>query len=332
MGISLSAAVLQGRLDRGELILLDGGVGTELIRRGVYWRNHGLERDADTVRALHGEYVVAGADVITANTFHLTRRSYLSLFADPDHMRRIGAPDLEARAGQLVRRAVALTREAREASGREAAIAGSVSPLAHPFRPDLAPRPEQARDEHGETMAELAAAGADLVLLESMNTAAEARAALEAARAVGLPAWVSFVPRWNGRLLGGETVAEAVAAVAPLRPGAILFNCAPPADITQALGELSLHWRGPSGGYAHIGRYDPPSWKLTFFPHFTGTEAWPPARYVAAALDWVALGAQVVGGCCGTGPDHICALREALAPPASSVEPGTVSREPGTTS
>ena len=332
MGISLSAAVLQRRLDRGELLLLDGGVGSELIRRVVYWRSHGLEQDADTVRALHGEYLAAGADVITANTFHLTRRSYLSLFADRDHMRHIGAPGLEARAGQLVRRAVALAREARDASGRQAAIAGSVSPLAHPFRPDLAPPPDQARSEHEEMIAELAEAGADLLLLESMNTAAEARAALEAARAVGLPAWVSFVPRWDGRLLAGETVAEAVAAVGPLRPGAILFNCAPPEDITQALGELSLHWRGPSGGYAQIGRYDPPSWKLTFFPHFTGTEAWPPARYAAAAHHWVALGAQVVGGCCGTGPGHIRALREALAPPASSVKPRTGNREPGTTS
>ncbi len=319
----MAYAALRQRLDGGELIVLDGGVGSELIRRGVYWRGNGQERDADAVRALRAEYLAAGADVITANTFHLTRRSYLTVFASAEHMRRIGAPGLEAKAGALIRGAVALARQARDAAGTDAAIAGSVSPLAHPFRPDLAPPLEQARAEHEETIAMLAEAGADFVLLESMNRVAEARAALEAAQAVGLPAWVSFVPRWDGRLLGGEPVADAVAAVAPLAPGAILFTCAPPEDITQALGELTLHWRGPSSGYAHIGHYDPPSWKLTFFPRFTDTEAWPPARYAAAALDWVALGAQVVGGCCGTRPDHIRALREALVPQSSSVEPGT---------
>ncbi len=326
----MSYAALQKRLDRGELVVLDGGVGSELIRRGVYWRGNGLERDADAVRALHTEYLAAGADVITANTFHLTQRSYLTVFADVEHMRRIGAPGLEAKASELARRAVALARQARDASGRDAAIAGSVSPLAHPFRPDLAPPPHQARAEHEETIAVLAEAGADFVLLESMNTAAEARAALEAAQAVSLPAWVSFVPRWDGRLLSGEVMAEAVVAVAPLRPQVVLFNCAPPDDIAQALGELILHWRGPTGGYAHIGHYDPPSWKLTFFPRFTGTEAWPPARYAAAALDSVALGAQVVGGCCGTGPEHIRALREALVAAATPGEPGTANREPRT--
>jgi homocysteine S-methyltransferase len=117
--------------------------------------------------------------------------------------------------------------------------------------------------------------------------------------------------------------------VAPLAPGAILFNCAPPADITEVLGELILHWRGPSGGYAHIGRYDPPSWKLTFFPRFSETQAWPPSRYAAAALDWVALGAQVVGGCCGTGPDHIRAMRNVVANAyGAPVEPGRPGARP----
>lgn len=317
----MSTEGLRRRLERGEVILLDGGVGSELIRRGVYWRSHGLERDIEMVRAVHAEYLAAGADVIRANTFHLTRRSYLSLFADLEHMRRIGAPGLEARSGELVRRAVRLAREARDASGREAAVAGSVSPLAHPFRPDLAPPPDQARGEHEEAIAALAEAGVDLVLLESMSTVGEARAALQAARAVRVPAWVSFVPRWDGRLLSGETVAEAVAAVAPLGPGAILFNCAPPEDITWALGDLILHRAGPSGGCAHIGRYDPPSWKLTFFPRFTGTEDWPPARYAEAALHWVALGAQVVGGCCGTGPEHVRALHELLGTAPSQPVP-----------
>lgn len=307
------AETLQRHLERGEWVLLDGALGTELVRRGVRWRDHGLRLAPGAVQALHEEYLLAGADVIRTNTFQLNRRLYLNVFRDRAHMRRIGAPDLEERPVRLLEQAVALARAARARVGRpEVAIAGVIGPLEHCFRPDLAPPATVARAEHAEIAQTLAGAGVDLLLLESMNTLAEAMAALAAARETGLPVWVSFVLGPEGDLLSGEPLAQAAQRVRREGAAAVLVNCAPPADIGRAVGVLAALGMRPIGAFAHIGRFDPPSWKFEFYPQFTGTEEWPPERYLAAARAWQAAGAQIIGGCCGTTPDHIRALRAGL--------------------
>jgi S-methylmethionine-dependent homocysteine/selenocysteine methylase len=285
--------------------VLDGGVGSELVRRGVRWRVNGLRTDAPVVAAVHDAYLDAGADVLRTNTFQLNRRSYRNVFRDAAHMRHIGAPDLEQRIPELMPRAVALAQEARERSGRaEVAIAGVMSPLEHCFRSDLAPSDDAARAEHAEIAQLLARAGVDLLLLESMNTIAEARVAMDAARATGLPVWISFVVGADGNVLSAE-------ALDPLGADVILASCAPPEDIDRALTRLGNHT--PFGAYAHLGRFDPPSWKFEFFPQFIGTDAWPPGDYAATARRWREQGAQVIGGCCGAGPEHIRALKADLA-------------------
>jgi S-methylmethionine-dependent homocysteine/selenocysteine methylase len=306
---------IRERLTRGEPILLDGGIGTEILRRGVYWRAHGLEQRPEVVLQVHADYLAAGADVLRTNTFQLNRRAFLDLFQGVEHMRRIGAPGLEEKAGRLLRRAVELAREARSAAnakGRAVAIAGVVSPLEHSFRPDLVPPDDECRAEHAEIAGVLKQAGADFILLESMNTIREARAACEAARSAGFPVWTSFVVRDGARLLSGEPLAEAAAALEKAGAEVLAVNCAPLEDITAAVAELRRNVRVPVGAWAHVGRYDPPSWKFGFYPRFSGTEAVPPARYAQAAREWRKLGAQVIGGCCGTTPEHVRALREVL--------------------
>lgn len=306
---------IRRKLEGGETVLLDGGIGTEVLRRGVYWRCHGIEQHPEAVRQVYSDYLAAGADVLKTNTLQLNRRAYLDLFHDLEHMRRIGPKDLEHKAGKLVRRAVELAREARAQAGKDSdgvAIAGVISPLEHCFRPDLTPPLEDCRREHAEIAQQMKDAGADFILLESMNTIAEARVALEAARATGLPVWLSFVVRENARLLSREPLAEAVRAIEPLGADVVAVNCAPIEDVTAALRELRKVRKGPVGAYAHIGKYDPPSWKFGFYPRFSGTELFPPERYLAAAKEWKKLGAQVIGGCCGTSPDHIKTLRKGL--------------------
>ncbi len=311
----MSYARIAQKLRRVELVLLYGGVGTEILRRGVYWRCHGIEQHPEIVRQVHEDYIRAGADVIKTDTFQLNRRAYLNLFHGLEHMQHIGPEGLEEKAAKLVGQAVELAREARNRAGSEqdgVAIAGVISPLEHAFRPDLHPPPRQCQAEHAEIVAQMKSAGVDFILLESMNCLAEARAACAAARAAGLPVWVSFVVRENGRLLSREPLAKALKAVEPLGPEVVLVNCAPPADITRAVEALRRHRKGPFGAFAHIGRYDPPSWKFGFYPRFSGTETFPPERYLKAALRWRKLGAQVIGGCCGTTPAHVRALREGL--------------------
>ena len=299
-----SYAAMMDRVRRGEVAVLDGGIGTEMLRRGTTWEGHKVDTAADVIRAIHADYIAAGADVITTNTFQLSRRALLNHFAGPEHMRHIGPPDLAARPAVLLREAVGRAREAREASGRDVCIAGAVTTLEWCFRPDLAPPPEQARAEYREIVEQLAAAGVDLILFETMNHVGEAGAALEAAREVGVPPWLAFVPRWDGRLLGREGMAEVAAIPRDLAPDVLLFNCAPPPDIQAALREVAAHWRGILGAYAHVGRYDPPDWMFT--------DEYPPDRYLACAREWRALGARVIGGCCGTTPDHIRALCHGL--------------------
>jgi methionine synthase I (cobalamin-dependent) len=287
---------LRERLDRGERIVLDGPMGSELVRRGVRWADNGFRTDADQVTALHQEYLGAGADVLRTNTFQLNRRVYQNVFRDTAHMRHIGAPDLDERVPRIIGRAVEVARAARDRAGRlEVPIAGVMSPLEHCFRPDLAPSFDEALPEHTEIARLLAQAGVDFLLLESMNTLREAQAALRAAQATGLPVWVSFVVCSDGRVLSGEPIPHSEA-------DATLVNCAPPEDIQRALAQAP--WL--SGAYAHIGRFDPPSWKFEFFPQFTFTESWLAERYAAAARAW---NVQVVGGCCGTTPEHIKALK-----------------------
>lgn len=308
-------AALRERLARGGTVLLDGGIGSELVRRGIRWRGHGMRTDSPAVQALHEEYLGAGADVIRTNTFQLNRRTFLNVFHNREHMRHIGAPGLEDRAAELTRRAVELATSARERSGRaDVAIAGVMSPLEHCFRPDLAPAPAEAETEHREVAGLLANAGVDLLLLESMNTIGEARAAAQAARLFSLPVWASFVVGADGSLLSGEPLAEAARAMDELGVEAVLVNCAPPEHVPRTLELLAGRSDRLIGAYAHVGKFDPPSWKFEFFPQFSQTAEWPPERYAEAARGWRQQGARIVGGCCGTGPAHTRALRAMLEP------------------
>jgi len=316
-GCILSSAMnpsVEARLSSGQPVLLDGAMGTELVRRGVRWRKHGLLTDADRVQQLHEEYLAAGAAVIRTNTFQLNPRVYLNVFRNPEHMRHIGAPGLEDLTPKLLRTSVRVARQARAKAGKEqqAAIAGVLAPLEHCFRPDLAPGFEAARTEQLELARIFAEEKVDLLLGESMNTIAEARAIAEVARAVGLPAWISFVIGPEGELLSCEPLAQAIREVEKLGAQAVLVNCAPPAEIGRALAKVKAATQLPYGGFAHIGRFSPPSWKFEFFPQFSESEGWPPERYAAEARRWRDAGATILGGCCGTAPAHIAALAQML--------------------
>ena len=300
----MSYASVRARLTAGEVVVLDGAIGTEILRRQATWADHQLQNRPELVRAIHASYLAAGADVISTNTFQLSRRGFAQHFKDLQHMRHIGAPDLETRWADLLRAGVRLAQEARQAAGlgEAVAVAGAMTTLEWCFRPDLAPSGQVAESEYAEIAEVFAEAGCDLLLVETVNSVREAVAAARAARGVGLPYWIAFVPNEAGDLFSGETLAEACAALAPLRPDALLVNCAPPADVQAGLGALAKHSRVPVGAYPHIGRFDPPEWLFT--------DEYPPTRYLELARGWAAIGARVVGGCCGTTPEHIAALRQ----------------------
>jgi S-methylmethionine-dependent homocysteine/selenocysteine methylase len=298
----MSYAPIHEMLQRKQMVILDGAIGTEILRRNVTWADHQLANKPDFVRGIHMDYIQAGADVISTNSFQLCRRALYNHFRDDAHRMQIGATDLDERANKLLAASVHLAREARDRVGgkRPVAVAAAVTTLEWCFRPDLAPSPEQARAEYTEIFQVVKDAGADLVLLETVNSITEARVALEVCKKLGLPCWVAFVCDQKGLLFTRETLADAVAALEPLKVDAILLNCAPPDDISAGMKELAPHAHVPFGAYPHIGRFDPPEWLFT--------DEYPPQKYLEVSAMWKKMGSTILGGCCGTTPEHIEAL------------------------
>jgi enediyne biosynthesis protein CalE2 len=297
----MTLSQVQSRLARGDIILLDGAMGTELERLGVptelpLWSAQAVIDAPDRVREVHEEYVAAGADVLTAATFRTTPRS-------------LAKAGRQAEAEALTTRAVALAREARSrAAGRDVWVAGALAPLEDCYRVDLVPDDAALEREHHEQAARLARAGADLILIETMGTIREAAAATRGALATGLPVLTSFMARSAAEIGDGEPLSDAVRAVDALDVDAILVNCTPAAIATGCLEVMARTTRTPIGCYANAGSPDLGRGTWCFDPEMT------PERFADAAGEWVRLGAQIVGGCCGTGPAHIRALRAALPP------------------
>ncbi|HJW15408.1 MAG TPA: homocysteine S-methyltransferase family protein, partial [Thermoanaerobaculia bacterium] len=208
------------------------------------------------------------------------------------------------------RYAVELAREARALSqrGGEVWIAGALAPLEDCYHPDLAPAPEVAATEHATQAAILAAAGVDLLLVETMNAIPEAVAATRAAISTGLPVFVSFIARSEREIWNGERLEEAVRAVDALHPDAILVNCVPAEMAERCLETMARATRAPIGCYPNAGNPD--------FDHGTWRhdDERTPEWFASHATAWLRRGALVVGGCCGTGPGHIRALREVVPP------------------
>ena len=209
------------RLQNPKPLLLDGATGSELERRGAdttlpLWSARALIEAQDVLLNVHQDYVRAGAEVITTNTFRTHRRS----------LAKAGMGD----------RALELTYKAVEIAKRSGAafVAGSIAPLEDCYSPDLVPTQAECEAEHAELAQNLADAGVDLILVEAMNCIREAVAATQAALNTGVPVLTSFVCRSDGRLFSGETVAAAVQAIAPLGVNGLLINCTPLATILQS--------------------------------------------------------------------------------------------------
>ena len=291
MGGSVYRRGFRDRLATARPILLDGATGTELERRGVrcelpLWSAHALLAAPALVERVHSEYVEAGAEIVTANTFRTQART----------LARAG---LAARTEELTTRAVAL---ARTAAGERAFVAGSMPTLEDCWRPDLTPNDAALDREHRAHAMLLVSAGADLILVETMNTIREAVAAARAAIATSLPVCVSFACDERARLLSGEPLERALAAVLSLGPAVVGVNCLPPAHVPPALAVLRATRRA-FAVYANLGA-----------PRAGGgrTHDATPAAFAAEARRWIDAGARIVGGCCGTTPDHVRAIAAAI--------------------
>jgi methionine synthase I (cobalamin-dependent) len=295
------AEYLKGRLERGDVVVIDGATGTELEARGVpmddaAWCGPANLEYAAVARDVHADYIRAGAAVVIANTFSTDRL-------------RLGDAGLGDRVEEVNRKAVRAALEARDETDRpEVAVAGSLSRAAASSLGGGLLGVDRATllDVYTEQAGILADAGVDLIALEMMSAPEHAEPALEAARSTGLPVWlgVSADRAADGRLTGWQSPERSfddfVAGLSTAGVDAMLVMHTDVASVDEALDSVFRHWDGPVGVYPHVGTFEPPNWK--FDASFT------PEDLVANAQRWVERGVLVVGGCCGLGPAYIRAL------------------------
>ena len=287
------------------VVLLDGGMGQELVRRSSQpahpqWSAFVMMHEPQIVQAVHEDYLRAGARVLTLNTYATT----------PGRFARFGTQD---QFEPLQLKAVELALAARESTGIEAAIAGCLPPLRGSYHPELVAPFDELLAEYRQ-IAAIEGPHVDLFLCETMSKAEEARAAATAAAETGKPVWVSWTldetlaEDGTARLRSGETLGEAVAALVGLAVEAVLVNCSPPEAIGAGVPELVATGR-PCGGYANGFEPIPDAFRPGTTVDILGKRRdLGPEVYADHAIAWVEAGARIVGGCCEVGPAHIAAL------------------------
>lgn len=286
------------------IVLLDGGMGQELATRSrrpasPLWSAQVMLDEPHLVAAIHRDFIEAGAQVITVNTYSAT----------PQRLARDGDPNLFE---PLYAAALDAARRAREESGRDVRIAGCLPPLVASYHPDSVPDDATCLRDYRRIVA-VQAAKVDLFLCETMSLAREARAATIAAVESKLPVWVAFtVDDEDGtRLRSGESLLQAAREVLAAGAERVLVNCSVPEMVTTAMGELAglgVPFGGYANGFTSVAALHPGG---TVDALETRTDLGPDA-YAEHAMRWIEQGATLVGGCCEVGPAHIAALAERL--------------------
>jgi S-methylmethionine-dependent homocysteine/selenocysteine methylase len=295
-------------MPEGRPALLDGGMGRELRNRGVpildtIWSANALLVAKDTVLQVHKDYIAAGADIITTNTYGIIR----------SELKKEG---IEDKFVELNRLAGKLAITASRSSEEGVAVAASLPPLRGSYRPDLVGKFDELVPLYRE-QAEILEPYCDLFICETMSSGEEARAAATAAAEFGRPVWVSFtlLEDKSGKLRSGESIAEAAAKLKDLPVSGILANCTAPESIDAAMPELAKLGK-VAGGYANTFQEVPKDWVMDGKKPTDGLLKLrgdlDPEHYAVHAKAWLAAGAQVIGGCCGTGPAHIARLKQLI--------------------
>ncbi len=291
--------------------ILDGGMGRELKRIGApfqqpEWSALALMEDPDFVCQAHQNFIDAGADIITTNSYAVV----------PFH---IGEARFAARGTELAELAAKIARECADKAGRAVVVAGSLSPVLGSYRPDLFQLEAALRIY--KVLIDAQAPFVDHWLAETQSSIAEIKAVRQALGDNNKPLWVSFTlddEPANGQALlrSEETVTDAVAAAIELNVSGILFNCSQPevmtAAVEAAVAEIQRQGKSiPVGVYANA--FPAQSKEAEANAELDEIRAdLNPAAYLVWAQTWVNAGASIIGGCCGITPEHIAALSAEL--------------------
>jgi S-methylmethionine-dependent homocysteine/selenocysteine methylase len=296
---------IEEKLETGQIIILDGGTGTDIQRRGVPMNSDTWSAEAnithpEIVRAVHEDYIAAGADIIIANTFATSALLFNHLGRD-DELPRIDAAAVAA---------------AKQASQDRVPVAGSFSTMRPVVKgSDRTSRQREwakkdAKDLFKRKADSLVAADVDFIIMEMMRDLDYSLWATETAVATGLPVWVGIGVEAdaNGRLKGfGREDFAFEDIIRPLMETGATVLCimhSSPNDTTAAIPVAQAKWKGPLGAYPESGYFTMPNWNFV--------DIIPVPSFVELAKAWAERGVTILGGCCGIGPDHIKALADAF--------------------
>jgi len=285
------------KLASGAVLVADGATGTMLQAAGLPTGLPGeawvLERPEE-ILALHRAYLQAGSQLILTATFGATQP-------------RLERAGLQARVPEINRRAAEL---ARQAARDDVYVGGDIGPTGEMLQPLGSLTYGQAVEAFAEQAAALAAGGVDCIYVETMSALDEGRAAVEGARqATGLPIFCTFSFDTRGRTSMGLRPAQAAEALAGLGVAALGANCGhAPEDLLDILPAM----RAAAPGLYLIAK---PNAGLPRMVKRQVVYDADPERMAELARQYVALGASIVGACCGSSPQHIAAMSRALLPP-----------------
>jgi len=324
---------LLARLDQG-ILLADGAMGTQLYARGVPFDQCFDELNLtapDLVRAIHLDYLASGAELIETNTFGANRF-------------KLSGHGLADRLEEINRAGAGLARDAAATVGRRVFVAGSMGPVGRPMAPLGAVSPEEVREAYREQAQALVAGGAEVLILETFTDLAELLEAVRGAReAAEVPLIAQMTFTQDGRTLMGHGPREIVRALEQAGVEVVGANCSVgPQGVLEVMEQMAAAARS-----AHLS-----AMPNAGFPSYVGGRyiyVSTPEYMAAHAVRLAALGVRIVGGCCGTTPDHIARMRDALRSPAAAaagegkagsrwtlgapvVEPEPVAAPPGTPS
>ena len=287
------------------VLLLDGGMGQELIHRSTaqathHWSLQVMMDEPHLVTEVHREFCDAGADIACLNTYAVTR-ARLAMGQD--------LPSLET----LLQDAYELAKQGTSDSGKtNTALVAALPPLVASYRAETQLPIAQMIEEYQELI-DLQKSRVDGFLAETIPSITEATAVLTAADQAGVRIMLGFtVSDEDGkRLRSGEPLPEALEAIDSYNPLAVVINCSKPEAVSQAmpvLAESRFIYGAFANGFTAIDALEPGG----VVDVLQAREDLSPAKYARFAAEWLEAGATVIGGCCEVGPQHIKALDQLL--------------------
>ena len=296
--------LIKQRLENNDTIILDGAIGAELEKKGAkmhkdLWCGTCSVESPDLVKKVHEEYILAGADIITTNTYATT----------PIAMKQYG---FDNQISEFNKKSVQLAKEAVKNTNKDVAIAGSVSTFGSLYKYGL----EAMKPGFKEQLNILSNEGVDLIILEAMSSQADiVETIIECSSQTKLPVWLSIScvinDNTNKVMLGYNDTVDTDTNVyedfetsmdnfSKIHQGPILIAHSDIEVTGQAIKIAKEKFNGVLGAYPNRGHYEKPHWK--FVDNIT------PSEYLEKAKSWVGNGTQIIGGCCGVGVEEIKAI------------------------